>query len=428
MNLSPVKTVILFFSGLIVAGTLLLSLPFSIKSGAEFSVLSNLFTSASAVCVTGLSVVSIGEYYSRAGQIVLLILVQAGGLGYMFISTVAAVVLGKMTLKDRRIMQDVFGITSFKNLKPLLIKAVFFVLIIEIAGAVLLTFCFLEGNTFLQALYLGIFHSVTAFCNAGFSPFSDSLIGFSKSYFLLSIMSVLIILGSLGFFVLVDIYDTYKEKHTHFLLHTKVVIVTTAIIFVISNLFFLFYERTDFVISLFQSASFRTAGFTAIKMDSLSELGKLILMFLMTIGAAPASTGGGLKVTTVAVIFVFVKSFIKSENETVIFKRKLSDETVKKASLIFILVMSATILFSIALIAIEPRLDQVDLIFEMVSAFSNTGASVNITYKLGIAGQILSIIAMLVGRIGIITLLISAAETSNVNDGIKYPQANIFVG
>ncbi|MDR2771934.1 MAG: hypothetical protein LBB93_00495 [Elusimicrobiota bacterium] len=428
MRLSPAKTFVLFFLGLGFIGTLLLTLPFSTQSGVEISVLSNLFTAISAICVTGLSVVSIGEHYSLFGQIVILILIESGGLGYMFISTVTAVLIGKMTLKDKRIMQDIFGMTSFKNIRPMLIKAIVFVLAIEIVGALSLTLCFLRDYSLLKALYLGTFHSITAFCNAGFSTFSDSLIGSAHNYPLLLILSMLITLGGLGFFVLVDVYDTYRQKQIHFLLHTKVVLAVTVIIFVPFVLFILLYEKESLAIAIFQASSIRTAGFIAVPVEMTTELSKFVYMFFMAIGAAPASTAGGIKVTTVAVIFVFVRSFIRSKDDVTIFRRRLSDEVVHKASLIFILTVSAIAVFSAALIALEPYFRSTDLVFEIISAFSNTGVSMNVTPKLGSAGKILDIGAMFIGRIGIITLLISAAGSKSHESNIKYPRANIFVG
>ncbi|OEG69454.1 hypothetical protein ATZ36_09465 [Candidatus Endomicrobiellum trichonymphae] len=220
MNYSPAKTLILFFLGLIIAGVLLLSLP-AARSSTRVSFITSLFTSVSAVCVTGLSVVNIGEYYSTFGQIVILILVQLGGVGYMFVSTFITLLFGKIALKDRRIMQDIFDISSFSGLKKLLSKAVFFVLVIEFTGAVVLTFIFLRSFSFLKSIYLGIFYSIAAFCNAGFGFFCDSLAGFANDPVLLYVISVLVLIGGLGFFVIVDIYDTYGEKHLHLWTHTK---------------------------------------------------------------------------------------------------------------------------------------------------------------------------------------------------------------
>ncbi|MCL1901933.1 MAG: hypothetical protein FWG51_06025, partial [Firmicutes bacterium] len=236
MNYSPVKTVFLFFLGLIAVGAVLLSLPASRNSGFDFSFINALFTSTSAVCVTGLAVVPTGEFYSFFGQIIILLLIQLGGLGYMFVSTVAALLIGRMALKDRRILQEIFDISSFSGLKKLVLKALLFVLAIEIAGAVVLTGFFLKEYSFLESVYLGIFHAVAAFCNAGFTPFSNSLESYSSSPVLLYTITVMSMLGGLGFFVIVDMYDRFKNK-TQLSLHSKVVLSMMAGIIVAGFLF-----------------------------------------------------------------------------------------------------------------------------------------------------------------------------------------------
>ncbi|MFA6914107.1 MAG: potassium transporter TrkG, partial [Endomicrobiia bacterium] len=202
MNASPLKTIILFFIALILFGTVLLCLPFSRQDNAVLSILSCLFTATSAVCVTGLSVVDIGTYYSIFGQWIVLLLIQLGGLGYMLVSTGLGLLLGKVALKDRKIMQELFDINSFDDLFKLLKKAVLVVFGIELIGAIILTFIFMETFPVAKSIYLGIFHSISAFCNAGFSPFSDSLESFSQSPAVLYTIASIIILGGLGFFVL----------------------------------------------------------------------------------------------------------------------------------------------------------------------------------------------------------------------------------
>ncbi|MDR2818339.1 MAG: hypothetical protein LBB37_02740, partial [Endomicrobium sp.] len=342
MKFSPAKTLILFFLGLIVAGAALLSLPAS-NSFNKFSFITNLFTSVSAVCVTGLSVVDIGEYYSTFGQSIILILIQLGGLGYMFVSTVITLLLGKVALKDRRIMQELFDVSSFKGLKYLLSKAIIFVLGIEFVGAVVLTLIFLRDFSFLRAVYLGIFHSISAFCNAGFSVFNNSLAMFAGNPAVIYTVSILIILGGLGFFVIVDIYDAYKEKRRHLSTHTKVVLSMTLIIMALSFLLFLFSDSLKgqglFHLinnAFFQAISARTAGFYTVPTSLFDEFTEIVLMLFMSIGAAPGSTAGGIKVTTLALIFVFIRSVLKGDDDYIIFKRRIPYDIVKKALVIFI--------------------------------------------------------------------------------------------
>jgi trk system potassium uptake protein TrkH len=434
MKYTPAKTLILFFLGLILAGAALLSLP-AASGFKEFSFIINLFTSVSAVCVTGLSVVDIGKYYSTFGQIIILILVQLGGMGYMFVSTVVTLLLGKMTLKDRRMMQEMFDVSSFNGLKKLLSKAVFFVLAIEFVGAVVLTVVFLHDFSILKSIYLGIFYSITAFCNAGFSIFSDSFINFSHSPAVLYALSVLILLGGLGFFVIVDIYDRYKEKRLHLSTHTKVVLFMTLLITILSFVLFLFSAATRghgifYLInnSFFQAVSARTAGFYSVHTYLFNEFTESLMIFLMSIGAAPGSTGGGVKVTTLALVFIFVRSVLKGDDDFVLFKRRIRVDLIKKALVIFIIFFTSIAVLSVLLILQENYLRPITVVFEVVSAFATVGLSLGITADLSLVGKIYIIIAMIAGRIGILTLLVVMLTPISKKKHIKYPEGRVLVG
>ncbi|MCA6084754.1 TrkH family potassium uptake protein [Candidatus Endomicrobiellum agilis] len=435
MNYSPAKTIILFFLGLAIVGTALLSLPVAHNFNA-FSFITNLFTAVSAVCVTGLSVVNIGEYYSTFGQIIILLLVQLGGMGYMFVSTVIILLLGKVALKDRRIMQDMFNISSFSGLKNLLLKAIFFVLTIEFVGAVVLTFIFLGSFSSLsKSVYLGIFYSITAFCNAGFSFFYDSLAGFADNPFLLYVVSALVLLGRLGFFVIVDIYDTYKENRLHLSTHTKVVLSVSAGITFFAFILFLFSNTVKghgvfYLINnaFFQAVGARTAGFYSIPLNLFNEFAKVMLLFLMSAGASPGSTAGGIKVTTLALVFVFVRSILKGDDDFVLFKRRITVDLIKKALVVFIVFFASIAFFSVILVLLESCLSPLAVVFEVVSAFATVGLSLGITSDLSVGGKVLIIIAMMAGRIGILTLLIVALNPSAKKKDIRYPEARILVG
>lgn len=357
----------------------------------------------------------------------------------MFVSTVVTLLIGKMALKDRRIMQEIFDVSSFKDLKKLLVKAVIFVLAIEAAGAVVLTFIFLKEFPFFESCYLGLFHSVTAFCNAGFSPFPDSLVSYSGNPLMLYTMSALIILGGLGFFVIVDIYDTYKDKHIHLSLHTKVVLSMTAGILLFGFAVFmfssgagifkdgsLFFETVNN--AFFQTVSARTAGFASVPADSFSEFTEIILIFLMSVGAAPGSTAGGIKITTLALVFVFVRSMVKADADFVLFKRRIPNDLVKKALTIFIIFFACVAVLSAALILLEADKRPIDVVFEAVSAFATVGLSVGVTPLLSPWGKVLIIFAMIVGRIGILTILILMLTSGKQRKSINYPEARILVG
>jgi trk system potassium uptake protein TrkH len=433
MSYSPTRTLVLFFLGLIALGTVLLSLPIARNSsGCSFIV--NLFTSVSAVCVTGLSVVNICEYYSAFGQITTLLLVQLGGVGYMFVSTAIALLLGSLTLKDKRIMQDMFDISSFNGLKELLSKAFFFVLTAEFVGAVVLTFIFLGDFSFLKSAYLGVFYSIMAFCNAGFSFFNESLVRFTDNPSLLCVMSFLIIFGRLGFFIIVDVYEKCRKKRLHFSTHTKIVVSISASITVFAFVLFLFSDALQgcgvlYLISnaFFQAVSLRTAGFYSVSIDLFDRFTEIVLLFLMLVGSSPGGTAGGIKITTLALVFVFIKSMLNGD-DFILFKRRISVDLVKKALAIFIVFFASVAFFSAVLVLLENSLKPLALVFEVVSAFATAGLSLGITADLSIAGKILIITAMILGRIGILTILVIMLGSSDKNKNVKYPEDRILVG
>jgi trk system potassium uptake protein TrkH len=435
MKYSPAKTLVLFFMGLIAVGVALLSLPPSYNSKVDYSFITNIFTSVSAVCVTGLSVVNIGEYYSKFGQIIILLLVQISGLGYMFISTVVTLLLGKISLKDRRIMQDMFEVSSFNGLKKLLSKAVFFVLAIEFVGALFLTISFLKDFSFSKSVYLGIFYSIMSFCNAGFSVFNDSMVSFSSHFIVLYVVSILILLGGLGFFVIVDIYDYYKEKRLHLSIHTKVVLSMSLSFTVFAFFVFLFSKAIAdqgffYLInnSFFEAVSSRTAGFCSVPINLFNEFTESVIIFFMSIGAAPGSTAGGVKITTLALVFVFVRSVLAGNDDYVLFKRRIPFDLIKKALVIFIVFFALIFLFSAIVILHEDNLRPITVVFEVVSALATVGMSLGITEKLSLASKIYIIIAMLVGRVGILTLFVFMLEPRYKKKKIRYPEGRILVG
>jgi trk system potassium uptake protein TrkH len=353
----------------------------------------------------------------------------------MFVSTFITLLFGKIALKDRRIMQDIFDISSFSDLKKLLLKAVFFVLVIEFTGAVILTFIFLRSFSFLKSVYLGMFYSITAFCNAGFGFFCDSLVGFANDPVLLYVISVLVLIGGLGFFVIVDIYDTYREKHLHLRTNTKVVLFVSAVITIFAFILFLFSDtlRGHGVFysinnAFFQAVSARTAGFYSVTINLFSEVTDVMLLFLMSVGASPGSTAGGVKVTTLALVFAFIRSVLRGNNDFVLFKRRIPVDLVKKALVVFIIFFALIAFFSAILILLENCLKPLAVAFEVVSAFATVGLSLGITADLSVEGKVLIVIAMITGRIGTLTLLIFALDPIAKKKSIKYPETRILVG
>lgn len=439
MKYSPVKTIIFFFIVLTLVGTALLCLPFARQSSAVFSFITCLFTATSAVCVTGLSVVNVGTYFSTFGQWVILILIQVGGLGYMLVSTGLGLILGKMALKDRKIMQEIFDISSFDDLFKLLRKAVLVVFGIEFIGAAVLTFVFLREFPLGRAVYLGIFHSVSAFCNAGFSLFSTSLEGYSSSPAVLYTIALLIILGGLGFFVLVDIIDKFRGKNIRLTFHSKVILWMTGCLIVFGLVTFLLSDgllllkenkSLSFVLnnSFFQTVSARTAGFNSLPPGLMTTSSVFVIMILMFIGGGPGSTAGGLKLTTLALVFVFIRSTLKGSSSFPFAGKSMDEDLIKKALAVFALMMFFIFMFISALLWTDQNLDPFKIIFEAVSGFCTVGLSLGITSDISNAGRIVLILAMFVGRIGAITILVYLLNSKFVQSNIKYPEGKLLIG
>lgn len=439
MNSSPVKTIILFFTVLILLGTILLCLPFSIRQESSFSVLTCLFTATSAVCVTGLSVVNIGTYFTDFGQIVILFLLQIGGLGYMLVSTGLGLLLGKLALKDRKIMQELFDISSFNELFKLLKRAVLIVLGIEFAGAAVLTVGFMKDFPLGQSLYYGIFHAVSAFCNAGFSPFGDSLESFATNPTILYTVVLLVVLGGLGFFVIIDIIDKFRGKNVRLTFHSKVILWMTAGLIIFGVIAFCFGQFMQFVKeqnslsyivnnSLFQAISSRTAGFNSLSMANITTFTAFSIIMLMFVGGGPGSTAGGIKITTLALVFVFIRSVLKGNDSYTLAKKNIDVDLVRKALLVFILMTIFMTFFILLMLYVESDKDTLKVIFESVSGFCTVGLSLGITSQLSFAGRIFLIIAMFVGRIGAITILVYLLNRKTVQNNIKYPDGKILIG
>ena len=438
MKDSPVKTIIIFFIALILLGTVFLCLPFAKQDNAKFSLITCLFTATSAVCVTGLSVVSIRDYFTNFGQIVILFLLQIGGLGYMLVSTGLGLLLGKMALKDRKIMQELFDISSFNELFRLLKKAVLIVLCIELIGAVILTIGFLKDFNLEQAIYYGIFHSISAFCNAGFSLFENSLEKFSNNPIILYTIIILIVLGGLGFFVLVDIIDKFRGKNIKLTFHSKVILYMT-LGFIVFGFVAFFVGQIGLYIkqgslswiinnSIFQAISSRTAGFNTLPLDSMNSFTTIFLVMLMFVGGGPGSTAGGIKITTLALVFVFIRAVIKGQNSYFLAKKNIDSDLVKKALLVFILMTVLVCFFISLMLLVEPNLDTVKVIFESVSGFCTVGLSFGITSELSAVGKVLLVLAMFVGRIGAITILIYLMNIKPVVNNIRYSDGKILIG
>jgi trk system potassium uptake protein TrkH len=438
------------FIAVISIGTLLLMMPFATTDGSWGDFLTSLFMSTSAVCVTGLAVVDPNTYFSFWGELILLLLIQIGGLGYMTMTTFLILLIGrKFDLQQRFAIQESFDRPFLQGSRNLVKSIIATTLIFELTGSFLLTYKFSQQYNLSDSLWLGIFHSVSAFNNAGFSLFKDSLIGYSDSIMVNLVITGLIIFGGIGYQVIIEIYlwlEHLREKKKtrfYFSLNFKVVIRVTSLLLVLGTIAFLFIESqnpntiADFnfkdklMAAWFQSVTTRTAGFNTIDNGKLEINSLLITMILMFIGASPSGTGGGIKTTTLSILANCTRSVLRGKESVIVFKRTIPPPLVLKAiAVVFgsvITVIIATSLITFIEFRLTSSVAAVGILFEVISAFATVGLSMGITASLSALSQLVIIAIMYIGRVGVI-LLIAALIGDPRPTAIKYPEENLLIG
>jgi trk system potassium uptake protein TrkH len=444
-GLNPGRRIALYFLGAIILGSILLSLPIS-ASRTPVGYINALFTSTSAVCVTGLTVVDTGKDFSLFGQIVILILIQLGGLGIMTFATVLFAAFGsKLSFGDRLGLSHSF-LADEKGKHISLLRAVLVTtLIVEFIGAILLFIKFKPDYSMGKAVYYAVFHAVSAFCNAGFSPFSNSLENYHNDISMILIFAGLIIAGGLGFAVIGELYDKFKNRQSKLSLHTKLCLIGTAALLILGTAAFLVAEyRNTFsehsllkgiANSFFQAVTSRTAGFNTINQGQLTEVSIMATIILMFIGACPGSTGGGIKITTLMVILLLVYNRFVGRNYVTVFRRSISNESIIRALTVFILAILVVILSLGILMFIEekPLAHQIahgwlgETVFEVVSAFGTVGLSLGMTSKLTSLGKIIIVFTMFAGRVGLLTLAFALARPAKRGE-LVYAEESVMTG
>ena len=441
-SIKPAQSILLSFFLVIFIGTLLLMLPSSCVYGKNIRFIDALFTSTSAVCVTGLVVFDIGTNLSTFGQSILLTLIQIGGLGLMTFSSFFALLLTQKTDIGRLTkMQDVLDLETTSKVRNLIINMIKFTFIIEAVGAILIFLSWRKSfSSLTSAIYNSVFHSISAFCNSGFSTFHNSFEGFRDNYLFNIIIISLIISGGLGFFVLANIYNKFyhrKEKIARRLtMHSKLVITTTIILLIIGALLFGFLEKDNtlkgltlpqkIISSTFQSATPRTAGFNVIPTGKLTNATLFLFILFMFIGASPGSTGGGIKTSTFGIALVTVYSLIKNKENVEIFGRSIDKDSIYKA---FSIIISSIIIIFISLMGllIIEKIAFEKLLFEVFSAFGTVGLSTGVTKGLSDLGKLIIIITMFIGRIGSLTLVMALSITKKKGK-YTYPKGKLMIG
>lgn len=443
-NIHPYHTLAISFFMLIVIGAALLYMPFSQKNPGA-SLVDCIFIATSATCVTGLASVDISQVYTPVGQVIILLLIQLGGLGIMTFSTFFAYILaGRLSMRGRDLIEHSVSSQPVPYLGQLLKFAVLGTLTIETIGAIFLTFRFLPGHSMAHAIWSGIFHSISAFCNAGFSIYSDNLVRFRDDEVVNVTIMMLIVLGGLGFWVLHDLKNVRYKGLRGLTLHSKIVLTVTGLLILIGAAAIMFFELENtlrplsagqkLLASFFHSISARTAGYNTLNIGDMTNGTILVLILLMVIGASPGSTGGGIKTTTFAIIFSAFFARLRTEQQLRLFNRGISESTVTKSIGIAIFWIMAVCIAAFLLLITETysmpsvlsRGILVELFFESFSAIGTVGLSMGITPHLSQVGKIIILLLMYIGRIGPITLALAIANKPTV--AIRYAEEKIIIG
>lgn len=430
----PEALLTLGFLAVILLGAALLNLPMMTKSGESLGLLDSLFTATSAVCVTGLVVVDTGTTFSPYGQIVLLALIQVGGLGFMVFATMLMGLLGrKLSIRGRMLIRESMNGVTLSGLGRLAGLYFSLALGIELVGMLTLAVRFIPMAGMRRGLWFAAFHAVSAFCNAGFDLFGhfQSLTAFSGDPLVLLTVALLIVLGGLGFTVILEVLSN-RQGWKALSLHTRIVLTATAGLLAIGTVFFMLAERKNMnaLNAFFQSVTLRTAGFNSVDLAAMKDGSKLLGSFLMMVGASPASTGGGMKTTTVAVLALLLLSVVKGESEVNMARRRLSGDTVRRALAVAALFMSVLLMGTLAIALIEDgRFPLADVLFECSSAMGTVGVSAIGTPNLSIPSRALLMPMMFLGRVGPLTLAVALARRQGkVRRLSKYPEEKLMIG
>lgn len=445
-GIRPIRVLPLGFFCIILIGALLLMLPISTKDGTSMPFLNALFTATSASCVTGLVVVDTGTYFSLFGQIVILILIQLGGLGFMTMATILFSLTGRrISLHDRMTMAEGLGENRLQGIVRLSRAAILVTAIFELIGTALLSIRFIPTYGMARGLWYALFHSISAFCNAGFDLIGgyNSFTGYSADPYILFVLMTLIVCGGLGFSVLLNIRRERRFRRMR--LHTKIVLTGTAILIVFGTLCFMLIEYDNpatignmpffqkLLNSLFQSVTLRTAGFNTIDQFSLRDASKGVSVLLMLIGAGPAGTAGGLKITTIFTLVLAVRAYIRGRFDTVVFGRTIPLEQVRRSLTLFFFGLMFVVGMTIVVSTVEQHqaagaLGIMNQLFEATSAFCTVGVSSGVTAASSTLSRVLIICMMFIGRVGLLTVAMSLVEGGVKETVLHYPTEDILIG
>ncbi|RAV22433.1 Trk family potassium uptake protein [Paenibacillus contaminans] len=444
LQLTPPQILVLGFAAIIMIGAFLLTLPFASASGMATPFIDALFTATSATCVTGLVVVDTGSHYTIFGQLVIIVLIQVGGLGFMTMATLFAFMLKKrISLKERLILQEALNQSSMEGIVRLIRKVIRYALTIEGVAAVLFAIRWSADMAPGKALYFGVWHAVSFFNNAGFDLFGGhtgvkfvSLTGYVDDPIVNIVAMMLIILGGLGFIVISDLLDLKRTRRLT--LHSKVVLTTTSLLIVIGAIVFFLFEYSNpltlqplsgwgkFWGSMFQSVTPRTAGANTIDIAAMRQASQFFMIILMFIGASPGSTGGGIKTTTFTILIGAMIAMIRGKEDIVFFRNRLAKDRIFKAITLSMIALFLVIFVAMVLSTTEDH-HFLMILFEVTSAFGTVGLTMGLTTQLTIVGKIMIIFMMFVGRLGPITLAYALGPKKE-KELFRYPEGKITIG
>lgn len=440
-KLTYTKVITIGFALLIFIGAFLLMLPISSRSGEWTPFTNALFTSTSATCVTGLIVYDTFSHWSIFGQLTIITLIQIGGLGFMTIITMFSFLLKRrIGLRERRLLMESSGSPELRGVIRMIRKILYGTFITEAVGAVLLCIRFIPEMGFLRGVYNAIFHSISAFCNAGFDlmgryeAFSSLTLFYDDILVNLTICG-LIIVGGVGFVVWNDIFNL-RTRLRKYSLQSKIVLTTTALLLLVGTVLFYAFERQGilkgmpeykrWLVAFFQSVTSRTAGFNTANLSAMSHSAVIIFCILMFIGGSPGSTAGGVKTTTFAVLVLSAFTSARRSNDITVFKKRLEERTARQASAVVVTYVLVIALAVMIICAIEP-FSLTEVVFEVVSAMGTVGVTMGITPQLSVASRYIIIILMYAGRVGGLTLMLTLAEKRK-QVAVKRPAEQVLIG
>jgi len=440
IRMTPSQVLVVGFASVIIVGSVLLMLPQSTSAGRTTRYIDALFTATSAVCVTGLVTVDTSTHWTRFGQVVTILLIQVGGLGIMTMSTLFAFILGKrISLRERLLIQEALGQSRIAGLVRLTRAILLVTFLFEGIGAAVLAIRFAMDMPLPRAIGFGIYHSISAFCNAGFDLFGNSFAGYVGDPIVNLVVTGLVISGGIGFFVITDLYSTRFGRTGRLSLHSKIALKVTGALILLGTVLIYLFERTNpatlgglsplarVLASYFHAVTPRTAGFNTLPVGKMAASSLFLTIVLMFIGASPGGTGGGIKTTTFAALVASVFATVSGRQDVDVEDRRLARDVVDRSLAIALMSLGLVVAVT-TLLTLTEKAGFLEILFETTSAFGTVGLSMGLTRNLSTLGKILLIATMFAGRVGPLTIAVAIAQRQKPPNHVRLPEDKVMVG